>query len=140
MKTEKAPSYDATGFDVAGFRPVAGQIAVILTKDQIKGFEEEEKPAKSNLKINPSKKIFLGAELEAKIAKEKEASATYIVAAVSKAVAANDDMPKIGDRIAFLNGTPINEFIVNGKTYGLIPSHKVAGIFASDAKISVSVD
>jgi hypothetical protein len=87
-----------------------------------------------------SKKLFVGAEAEKKKKAAEEASRTYIVAAISKAVATNEDLPEVGDRIAFLNGTPVNEFIVNGVTYGLIPAHKVAGIFKHDATITVSDD
>ena len=139
---KKTTKVDPTGFDVAGFRPVAGQIAVILLDEHIEDFEEseKEKSAKSNITINPKKKLFLGKEHEEKQKAKKEAARTYEVAAISLSVAANEDMPKVGDRIAFLNGTPVNEFIVNGKKYGLIPSHKVAGIFAPDSKITVSDD
>ena len=131
---------DPTGYEQAGFRPVSGQIADILEDEQVKAMKEKETPAKKNITINPKKKLFLGAEHEAKVKAQEEASRTYVVAAISKAVAANDDLPEVGDRIAFLNGTPVNEFIVNGITYGLIPSHKVAGIFKHNAIITVSDD
>lgn len=141
-KTKAATHHpvDPTGFDRVGFRPIGGQIAVILEAAQIESFKEAEKPAASNITIPKHKKLFLGEKLEKEKIEREEASRTYIVAAISKAVAANDDMPQVGDRVAFLNGTPINEFIVDGVTYGIVPSHKIAGVFSHKALITVSND
>ena len=127
---------DNTGFAQAGFRPVSGHIGVIISDKNLNNMEstDEEPEEKKENKLSIPKKGLILPEHIQKAKDEKEA--TFIVACVSKAISENEDLPQVGDRVAFLANTQISEFIVNGIRHGIVPMHRIACIIDHGAKIT----
>lgn len=125
-----------TGFEEVGFRPVGMALAIFMdqeAKDQLDVEKRTEKKSvlakvDNTLKDaagNPMIPIFKGDKAEKEDA-EKEA--IFIVAAISTTLAEMVDAPAVGDRIIVRASSGFHPLVVNGKEYGICPSHLVLAI------------
>jgi co-chaperonin GroES (HSP10) len=128
-----AKTTDKTGFNQVGFRPVANQIALILSEDDLQILGSAYAPRKKVEKV--SKPKIVGADKKPAIIVPEEEEAlqqaekdnrTFTVAAVAKGLVDNDG-PQVGDEVSLLSGT-MQELKVDGKVYGVIPAHRVLAI------------